>query len=259
MKINFYKYQGAGNDFVMIDDREEKFVINQEKIAALCDRNFGIGGDGLILLRNHPTEDFQMVYFNSDGNESTMCGNGGRCIAQFAYDLGLTENKMTFQAIDGLHHAEIQPNKVALQMIDVNEVENHPTHYFMNTGSPHHVEFSDSINAIDVFAKGKEIRYGSPYFENGSNVNFVELIADNHLAIRTYERGVEDETLACGTGVTAAAIAAFDKGLVNKVPVKVDALGGNLEVNFEQDQHQYKNVWLIGPAKKVFKGSITVD
>lgn len=217
VEIKFYKYQGAGNDFVMIDNREDSFPVSTTIIAKLCDRNFGVGGDGLILLENDSTSDFKMVYFNSDGNESTMCGNGGRCIVRFAHDLEVVADKMTFNAIDGLHHAIVDGDTIRLQMIDVKEVEDHDKHLFMNTGSPHHVEFVKNIKDIDVYAKGKKIRNGAPYYETGSNVNFVEVLPNQTLKIRTYERGVEDETLACGTGITAAAIAAYIRGFVKKI------------------------------------------
>ncbi|WP_313373669.1 diaminopimelate epimerase [Chishuiella sp.] len=258
MNLKFYKYQGAGNDFVMIDDRDGQFPISTELINKLCDRNFGIGADGLILLQNDENSDFRMVYFNSDGNESTMCGNGGRCIIRFANDLDVASDKMTFNAIDGLHHGIVDTDIIRLQMIDVNEVENHDRHFFMNTGSPHHVEFVNDIDHVNVYEKGKEIRYGSPYFEKGTNVNFVEILPDETLKIRTYERGVENETLACGTGITAAAISAYVKKVVHKKEIQVKALGGNLSVNFEENNDNFINVWLNGPAEKVFEGIIEI-
>ncbi|CAM3340043.1 diaminopimelate epimerase [Empedobacter stercoris] len=258
LKLKFYKYQGAGNDFVMIDDREKTFPISTELINRLCDRNFGIGADGLILLQNDDHSDFKMVYFNSDGNESTMCGNGGRCIIRFANDLDVANDKMTFNAIDGLHHGVVDHDVIRIQMIDVNEVEDHDGYLFMNTGSPHHVEFVNNVKDINVYKKGKSIRNGAPYFEQGSNVNFVEVMPDHSLRIRTYERGVEDETLACGTGITAAAIAAYVKNLVDKNDIKVKAMGGDLSVNFEENNHNFVNVWLNGPAVKVFEGEIEI-
>lgn len=259
LKIRFFKYQGAGNDFVMLDDRNIRYDLDQAQIAKICNRHFGVGADGLILLRQDEQADFRMVYYNADGRESTMCGNGGRCIAQFAYDLQVVKSSdMTFFAIDGLHHAKILDHAVALQMVDVGEVQKYPTHYFLNTGSPHHVAFVEALDELDVKTKGKQIRYGAPYFENGSNVNFVE-IQDNILVIRTYERGVEDETLACGTGVTAAAIVAYEQQLITDLPIKVKALGGNLEVNFEKVNQTYRKVWLTGPAKFVFEGIIDLN
>ena len=259
VEIKFYKYQGAGNDFVMIDNREGSFPINTAIIAKLCDRNFGIGGDGLILLENDTESDFKMVYFNSDGNESTMCGNGGRCIVRFAHDLEVVADKMTFNAIDGLHHAIVDGDTIRLQMIDVKEVEDHDKYLFMNTGSPHHVEFVKNVKEIDVYTKGKNIRNGAPYYETGSNVNFVEVLPNQTLKIRTYERGVEDETLACGTGITAAAISAYIRGFVKKNNIPVEALGGKLSVNFDEKNNTFENVWLNGPAVRVFEGKIEIN
>lgn len=257
MKQTFYKYQGTGNDFVMIDNRQETFNKKDTKhIAFLCDRRFGIGADGLILLENHPTLDFKMVYYNADGNESTMCGNGGRCLVAFAEQLGVIKDKTVFEAIDGEHHASIQNGIVKLQMQDVNKVEKHPNHVFLNTGSPHHVQFEESIDNFDIKTKGAAIRYGAPYNEAGSNVNFVKKISDQIFAVRTYERGVEDETLSCGTGVTAVAIAmhALKETNQNKITLKVQ--GGELQVSFNEDNGVYSNVWLIGPATYVFEGTI---
>ena len=259
VEIKFYKYQGAGNDFVMIDNRAENFPLSTAIIAKLCDRNFGIGGDGLILLENDAESDFKMVYFNSDGNESTMCGNGGRCIVRFAHDLEVVADKMTFNAIDGLHHAIVDGDTIRLQMIDVKEVEDHDKYLFMNTGSPHHVEFVKNVKEIDVYTKGKNIRNGAPYYETGSNVNFVEVLPNQTLKIRTYERGVEDETLACGTGITAAAISAYIRGFVKKNNIPVEALGGKLSVNFDEKNNTFENVWLNGPAVRVFEGKIEIN
>ena len=242
----------------MIDDRQQTFPISTKLINRLCDRHFGVGADGLILLQNDKEFDFKMVYFNSDGNESTMCGNGGRCIIRFANDLDVASENMTFTAIDGLHHGIVDNNVIRLQMIDVDEVEDHDHYLFMNTGSPHHVEFVEKVDDVDVYSRGKEIRNGSPYFEKGSNVNFVEVMPDNNLRIRTYERGVENETLACGTGITAAAISAYVKNLVDKKSIEIKALGGDLSVNFEENNHKFVNVWLNGPAVKVFEGEIEI-
>ncbi len=260
MKIQFYKYQGAGNDFVMIDDRQNRFPVSQKLIEQLCDRHFGIGADGLILLQNDEGSDFKMIYFNSDGQQSTMCGNGGRCIVLFAQDLNLIQNQTSFNAIDGLHEAFLEGENIHLKMTNVSNVQSFESHLFLNTGSPHHVEFVQDVNQIDVKNRGKQIRYGAPYFEEGSNVNFVQILSENSLKIRTYERGVEDETLACGTGITAAAIAAFEKGKINSNEVNVESEGGNLKVRFEKNQSGgYENVWLIGPAEAVFEGGINID
>ncbi len=259
MKIQFYKYQGAGNDFIMIDNRSNTFPKNDIKlINKLCDRRFGIGADGLILLETSTKKDFTMLYHNADGNEGSMCGNGGRCIVAFAKQLGLIEEKANFDAIDGLHSAFIKNDIVSLQMIDVTTISNTNTHSFLNTGSPHHVQFFDSIANIDVKELGAKIRYGAPYLNEGTNVNFAEQLSNNSFKVRTYERGVEDETLACGTGVTAVAIAANNSNKTNANPILIEVLGGQLEVSFTKEGNSYKNVFLKGPAQFVFKGNITI-
>lgn len=258
MQQEFYKYQGTGNDFVMIDNRLQTFDKNNTKhIAFLCDRRFGIGADGLILLENHDTYDFKMVYYNSDGNESTMCGNGGRCLVAFARDLGIITKNTVFEAIDGLHHAAITNDIVKLQMLDVDTIEKHENHVFLNTGSPHHVEFKDNIEDFDIKTEGAKIRYGAPYNEAGSNVNFVKKLTNDTFTVRTYERGVEDETLSCGTGVTAVAIAMHATNQTTSNNVNLNVQGGKLNVSFTKDTNgAYKNVWLVGPANFVFKGTI---
>jgi len=257
MKLQFYKYQGTGNDFVMIDNRQNIFNKKNTKfIAFLCDRRFGIGADGLILLENHDTLDFKMVYYNSDGNESTMCGNGGRCITAFAKYLGIIDKEAEFEAIDGYHKSLIEKDLVRLQMQDVNSVECHKSHVFLNTGSPHHVQIENNLNELDIKAIGSKIRYGEPYNAAGSNVNFVDKIANDIFAVRTYERGVEDETLSCGTGVTAVALAMHYIGQTKNNIVTLKTPGGELKVSFEKENDSYKNVWLKGPAIQVFKGEI---
>ena len=257
MQQTFYKYQGTGNDFVMIDNRQQIFDKKDTKrVAFLCDRRFGIGADGLILLENHPDYDFKMVYYNADGNESSMCGNGGRCLVAFAKQLGVISDKAVFEAIDGLHHATIEGDIVKLQMLDVDTIENFDDHVFLNTGSPHHVQFENDIEDFDIKSKGANIRYGAPYNEAGSNVNFVKKVSDSTFRVRTYERGVEDETLSCGTGVTAVAIAMHRLGETDKKRVTLNVEGGKLEVSFDIQNDSYNNVWLIGPATFVFKGSI---
>lgn len=260
--IQFYKYQGTGNDFVMIDNRTDFFSKKDTAlIRFLCDRRFGIGGDGLILLENDESVDFKMVYYNADGNESTMCGNGGRCIVAFAYNLGLIKKDTLFNAVDGLHRAEVkEDNVVALQMIDVvkQEILKHTDFTFLFTGSPHHVALVNSLQMFDVYGNGKSIRYSNLYEPEGTNVNFVEQLADNHFKIRTYERGVENETLSCGTGATAVAVAMNSLGLANNNEVLIDVEGGNLKITFDQNNEKYFNVMLVGVAKLVFKGEITV-
>ncbi|GAB4158566.1 MAG: diaminopimelate epimerase [Winogradskyella sp.] len=257
MRMTFYKYQGTGNDFIIVDNRMQQIDKNNTKrIADLCDRRFGIGADGFILLENDTSSDFKMVYYNSDGNESTMCGNGGRCIVAFAKFLGIIENETEFLAIDGLHMAKIEDDIVHLQMQDVNNIEVYDNHLFLDTGSPHHVEIVSNIESLNVKSKGSKIRYGELYNAAGSNVNFVEQLADNRFAVRTYERGVEDETLSCGTGVTAAALAmhSINKTIQNEVLLQVQ--GGELKVRFNQSSKGYNNIWLMGPAEQVYKGEI---
>ena len=252
--MKFYKYQGTGNDFVMIDNRDLQFPKDKNHIEKLCDRRFGIGGDGLILLENDEKSDFKMVYYNSDGNQSTMCGNGGRCIVAFAHFLDIFEEKTQFVAIDGLHEAEIKNAIVKLKMIDVENVTKDGDNFVLNTGSPHFVKFVDDIENFDVYKNGHEIRNSETYKKEGINVNFVEKISDNEIFVRTYERGVEDETYSCGTGVTAASLVFLkDK---NQKYVNVKVLGGNLKVYAEQKGNSFINVWLEGPAKQVFKGKI---
>ncbi|MFZ2429652.1 MAG: diaminopimelate epimerase [Lutibacter sp.] len=259
MEIQFNKYQGAGNDFIMVDSRSFVFPKNNiELIHKLCDRRFGIGADGLILLEPSDKQDFTMVYFNADGKEGSMCGNGGRCIVAFAKKLHIIKNKTTFEAADGLHFAKIENDLVNLQMADVENIEIYDTHTFLNTGSPHHVSFCDAVSNLNVAEMGSKIRYGAPYFEEGTNVNFVEQISGNSFKVRTYERGVEDETLACGTGVTAVAIAANKTNKTTEEKIYIEVLGGKLEVSFKKEGNSYKNVFLKGPAQFVFEGKITV-
>lgn len=259
MNIQFYKYQGAGNDFIIIDDREELFDrSNTSLVAAMCDRRFGIGADGLMLLRNKDGFDFEMVYYNSDGNESSMCGNGGRCIVAFAKERGVVGNKCYFVAVDGPHDADIIDRNgdewVSLKMIDVPVVEKGPGYAFMDTGSPHYVAFNNNnLDKMDLVEEARRVRYNERFAKEGTNVNFITLEEDL-LRIRTYERGVEDETLACGTGVTAAVLTAHATGNLSANQIEVKAKGGDLKVLFEKVGDGYENVWLQGPAKFVFKG-----
>ncbi len=255
MRLEFYKYQGTGNDFVMVDNRDLFFPKQDVKlIAYLCDRRFGIGADGLILLEDDPEHDFKMVYFNSDGNPSTMCGNGGRCLVAFANFLGVIANKASFNAVDGTHTATIQDEVVSLQMNDVLEVIEKPNSFFLDTGSPHHVQEVENLKALNVNKEGAKLRYGL-YGATGSNINFVEQQSANSFSVRTYERGVEDETLSCGTGVTAVAIAMHNSGKTKSNEVVIHAEGGDLNVHFDNDGG-YKKVYLVGAAKLVFKGEI---
>jgi diaminopimelate epimerase len=260
MQLEFYKYQGAGNDFVMIDNRSGFFPKeNTQLIAHLCDRRFGIGGDGLILLENDTDTDFKMVYYNSDGNQSSMCGNGGRCLVAFAKDLKVIEDKTTFIATDGLHHASFEDNGlVSLQMIDVTAIDINKDHSFLNTGSPHHVQMVDALEHYNIKEEGAAIRYGELYGVAGSNINFVKKIDDTTFRLRTYERGVEDETLACGTGATAVAIAMNATGQTEATVINVNVEGGKLVVSFDKTPNGFTNVFLKGPAEFVFKGTIGI-
>lgn len=255
--MKFYKYQGTGNDFIMIDDRDLTFPISQTYIESLCDRRFGIGADGLILLQNQEGYDFKMVYFNADGSEGTMCGNGGRCLVRFAHDLGVVGESAKFIAIDGEHLASVCDEDVYLKMINVPEVAQYSTYDFANTGSPHYVTYVQNLQETDVYQIGHDIRYSPEWAaKGGTNVNFVEIIDEQTIAVRTYERGVEDETYSCGTGVTACALSAHLKnGLAS--PIHINTLGGKLQVSFQKGaNNSFSDIYLIGPAKRVFVGEI---
>jgi diaminopimelate epimerase len=256
MNIVFNKYQGAGNDFIIIDNR--KGVFNPDDSALinrLCDRRFGIGADGLILISNKENADFEMKYFNSDGKIGSMCGNGGRCTAHFASKWDIAGKKQKFMAFDGLHEAEVMNEIVRLQMANVNEYKIIDDSYFINTGSPHYVVFTNDIDKMDVNEEGKKLRWSPNFAPGGTNVNFVE-VHDNGLYLRTFERGVEEETLACGTGVTASAIASVLKGHFDTGSVNVRARGGNLKVEFKVENGKVSDIWLTGPATFVFEGVI---
>ena len=261
--MEFYKYQGAGNDFVMVDNRKGELELGKnldsEIINRICDRNFGVGADGLILLESDTEADFKMVYFNSDGNESTMCGNGGRCIVAFAKFLSVFEGEVCdFRAIDGMHKAKLNGDWVELQMIDVTEIEQIGNDYFLDTGSPHYVSFRENVKDLDLVLEGQRIRNNDRFKSEGTNVNFVTTHQDI-LEVRTYERGVENETLACGTGVTAVALVAELKNKNTKSDAsRLKAMGGELEVSYQKntDGASFTNVWLKGPAEKVFKGEL---
>ena len=256
MSLTFYKYQGTGNDFVMIDNRTKIFPKqNTDKISQICDRHFGIGADGIILIENDDTFDFKMIYFNADGSQ-TFCGNGARCAVAFAKYLEIIKNKTTFLAVDGEHFAEINDAIISLQMINVDDIKLNENSVFMHTGTQHHVEMVDELTDFPVFEKGKKIRYS--YKNPGSNVNFVQQINDNTFRVRTYEKGVENETLACGTGVTAVAIAMHKTNKTKRNSISLPVEGGLLEVSFTEEYGAYTNVFLKGPAHFVFTGSITV-
>ena len=253
MIIEFYKYQGTGNDFIMIDDREKEFdLTDNDLIAALCERRMGIGADGLILLREHDTLDFEMIYFNADGKQSSMCGNGGRCIIAFAQMLEMTESETTFMAIDGEHKGRLMEDGIYLQMQDVKEIEGVGDGLVLNTGSPHYIEMVDELDYIDVEKEGRKIRNSAPFKKDGINVNFV--LDASELQVRTYERGVEAETLSCGTGVVATAIAMHYANCIEETLVSVKTKGGELTVSFEEFNGGYRNIWLSGEASMVFAG-----
>ena len=261
MAIQFYKYQGAGNDFILIDNRTLSFKnTDKDTVSRLCDRRFGIGGDGFMLLQNHKEYDFEMLYFNADGNPGSMCGNGGRCIVAFAKHLGVIESETNFLAVDGAHYAKISENGewIDLQMIDIDHISKDGEAFVLNTGSPHYVAQADNLSNLDVYHEGKAIRNNETYKENGINVNFVEDMGD-HLFVRTFERGVEDETYACGTGVTAVALSmAKLKEQTGHIKTPVKVLGGNLRIEFDYTGKEFRNVFLCGPAKRVFEGEINL-
>ncbi|WP_339611511.1 diaminopimelate epimerase [uncultured Planktosalinus sp.] len=254
MQFTFYKYQGTGNDFVLIDNRQLFFSKNDTKfISLLCNRKFGIGADGLILLENHSSLDFKMVYYNADGNQSSMCGNGGRCLVHFANFLGIIQSKTIFEAIDGVHEASLEQGIVSLKMNSVSKVVEENEYTFLDTGSPHHITLCENLSNFDVLTHGARLR-NELYGKEGANINFVESITESTFSVRTYERGVEAETLSCGTGVTAVAIAMHSKGLTKSNKVFLQTSGGELTVSFEKEEGVYKNVYLTGPAVMVFKG-----
>ena len=261
MNFQFEKYQGVGNDFIIVDDRKENFPDKEiSLIKKLCDRHFGIGADGLILLRDSEQSDFKMLYFNSDGNPSSLCGNGSRCVFAFAKKHQIVGNQGIFETSVGKHKATITSEYlICIEFGDVLEIERRGSTIFMDTGSPHHIEFVKDVSAVNVIEQGAAIRYGAPYFKAGSNVNFVEKIDEKEFNIRTYERGVEDETLACGTGAVAAAIAIHFSGLTSLNIVNINTLGGLLQVKFTHDLGQYKNIQLIGPAAFVFSGNFGTE
>lgn len=260
MKIEFHKYQGTGNDFILLDNRANRYdSLTPKQVHFLCSRRFGIGADGLMMLNNKAGFDFEMRYFNADGNAGSMCGNGGRCILKFASALGIKKEKYNFSAADGTHEAEIDLyGEIRLKMKDVKGVEYSYTHYILDTGSPHYVKNVRDVMQVDVVNEGRAIRNSREFEEKGINVNFVETLNDDTIYVRTYERGVEDETLSCGTGVTASAlISAHNDNGFNRVEVKTS--GGRLSVEFEKvTEKEFRNIWLVGPAELVYEGEINI-
>ncbi len=261
MKLHFYKYQGAGNDFILVDNRQS--IVNHHDpklIAHLCDRRFGIGADGIMFLQNHAGYDFEMIYYNADGQPSSMCGNGGRCIVAFAKYLCIIDTETEFLAVDGPHYAKIsaEGNWVSLQMIDVEEISRDEDAYVLNTGSPHYVTLSTSLKDKDVYTEGYNIRNNNTYKQHGINVNFVEPQAEGYF-VRTFERGVEDETYACGTGVTAVALAmAKHNQQIGYIDTPIKVLGGDLNIRFDYDGQKFTDIFLEGPAEMVFEGDVEI-
>lgn len=259
MQIHFFKYQGTGNDFIILDNRKNEYnFLSAEQVRRLCDRRFGVGADGLMLLNEKNGYDFEMKYFNADGKEGSMCGNGGRCMTKFAYHLGIHRSLYKFLAVDGVHESEIDTDGIiSLKMKDVAGVKKFHTDFLLDTGSPHYVKMVPDVMNLDVFKKGHDIRYSKEFEQEGINVNFVEQLEEvDKIIVRTYERGVEDETWSCGTGVTAAALVCYhNENGFNDVEIKT--LGGNLTVEYDRvDDGHYENIWLCGTAEKVFEGTV---
>ena len=255
MRLAFFKYQGTGNDFIMIDGRRNTVKFSANKISSLCNRRFGIGADGLIILKEEKGVDFLMDYYNADGSQS-FCGNGSRCAQAFAQKLGMIENESRFKAIDGIHEGKIEGSSFATKMGNVAKIERVGSDYFIHTGSPHYIKYVKNVDDVDVESEGRAIRNSAPFVEEGTNVNFVS-VAEDHLKVRTYERGVEGETLSCGTGVTAVAISFLQQMNSTQQAVNIATKGGNLRVELtRKDNNSFENIWLVGPAKFVFSGEI---
>ncbi len=256
MQLKFSKYQATGNDFILVDNRNLSFPTNNnELVARMCHRRFGIGADGLILIQNHPQFDFEMVYFNADGKLGSFCGNGSRAAVRFAENLGLVNHEARFLAADGPHEAWIASNSIKVRMKDVDKLVPTEFGFFLDTGSPHVVIPIDNITYADVDSIGKKVRHDPIFSPGGTNVNFASFNADV-LQVRTFERGVEAETLSCGTGVTATALAATRYGKCS--PVQVQTPGGNLEVSFETDGKHFQKIYLTGAAINVFEGDFFI-
>src|SRR5687767_2615976 len=261
MKLNFYKYQGTGNDFIIADNRKNEYSgMTAAQIKKLCDRRFGIGADGLMLLQERSGYDFEMKYYNADGKQGSLCGNGSRCMVKFVYHLGIHRDLYKFLASDGVHEAEIDfDGIVSLRMKDIRTIKKFHNDYILDTGSPHYIKLVNHVMDLDVYKKGYEIRHSKEFEDEGINVNFVEQTEEpDKIIVRTFERGVEDETLSCGTGVTAAALVCYhNENGFNEVEVKTP--GGELSVEFDRlDDNRYENIWLCGPAEKVFEGFVEI-
>lgn len=258
MNIKFQKYQGTGNDFIIIDNRQGLYELSRDIVRLLCDRKFGIGADGLMLLEQCEQTDFRMRYFNADGGEATLCGNGSRCIVDFAYRLGLFEQTTRFMAADGEHEGQMTKNGVKVKMHDVKDILVTPEYSYLNTGSPHYVKIVEDAFQIEVVKEGRKIRYSTAFAPEGTNVNFITP-TDNYLKVATYERGVENETLACGTGCVASALTLALRNRDTKNVYHIQTKGGKLKVSFERrPDNSFTNIWLEGPAEKVFTGEIEI-
>jgi diaminopimelate epimerase len=255
MELRFSKYQGTGNDFILVDNREKIFPVENAPIERLCDRKFGIGADGLMLVENHPDHDYRMIFFNPDGSES-LCGNGSRCAFEFARSLGMVESEASFETTDGIHKAKLTEKEISISLFDVSSVEHVNNDFYVDTGSPHYVRNVDDLEKVNVVELGREIRHSKNYSsQNGTNVNFAQHLQDR-VIVRTYERGVEEETLSCGTGVAAVALVAGQLGYDS--PVVVETLGGKLRVEFARSDTGFQDIWLTGPVKFVFEGTIDI-
>lgn len=259
MDLFFYKYQGAGNDFILLDAWSNLFVPDKHLVSRMCDRHFGIGADGLMVLRKHPSADFEMLYFNSDGLPGSMCGNGGRCILHLAMDSGYVKDSASFMAFDGLHEGKRnEDGGISLKMKDVKGILRVDGYTVMDTGSPHCLIVVDDLGSMDVVQEGRRIRHSEAFSAEGINVNFMSSV-NGQLHVRTYERGVEEETLSCGTGVTAAALwNGFLHLPDGRHSTMVLTKGGELRVDFEKHNDQFTGIWLTGPAEKVFTGKFQV-
>lgn len=257
MRLSFYKYQGTGNDFIIVDDRQKKLgSYSQEFVQRLCNRRLGIGADGFMVLRDHAAYDFEMVYHNADGSQS-LCGNGSRCAVHLAQQLSMINEEAYFLTTDGAHRAYIVGDIIHVKMHDVTEIKNLSEGYLLNTGSPHYVTWAENLANLDVNAQGKKIRNSALFQKEGVNVNFARREANGKLALRTYERGVEAETLSCGTGATATALVASLMG--SKSPIDISTLGGDLQVRFNSKSSQhFQDIYLVGPAQQVYQGTIDI-
>ena len=259
MKIKFQKYQGTGNDFIIINNNRLSFPNkNKDLIRCLCDRKFGIGSDGLILINPSEKTDFEMIYFNSDGNLGSMCGNGARCSVKFAQNQKIIKSNTIFNACDGNHNATINKDLITLSMKSVDKIKTFNNDLFLDTGSPHYIRIVENIEDFDVYNEGKLIRNSSEFKDEGVNVNFVQIISENEFSVRTFERGVEDETLSCGTGVTAVALAMFHLKKTNSKKLKIKTRGGELTVEFNNSENGYSEIYLTGSVKMIFSGEIEI-